>query len=428
MLVLLCLDSAGLYGQLTLGAEVRPRAEYRHGFKKLINTESQDAALFVEQRTRLTTFFQKEDLEFKISLQDVRIWGAEAQIYKPSGAVGNSFASVNEAWGLYRFNDKWAIKLGRQELDYDNARFLGNLDWAQQSRSHDAILFTYQDSTSTLHIGAAFNQDGNTPEYAKLLGTFYDRAGNYKAMQFLWYHKELPKASLSGLLFNNGIQARDAAGKAKTYFSQTAGFYGKFKLSKSLLETEVYYQFGKDGAGKDISAYFLGAGLTSPLSKKVSTTLGLDYVSGTELAASNNNSFTPLYGTNHKFYGFMDYFYVGNPAAQMGKETGVFNPYLKFKFGLSPKTSLLAHVHEFLSPVKLYQNPELQEGNVTSALGTEIDLVLNVNVSQEVNLKLGYSQLFATESMALIKGGNPDNLQNWAWAMFTFQPTLFRSK
>lgn len=424
MMVLFCYNPTGLYSQFTLGAEVRPRAEYRHGFKKLIDTENQDAALFIEQRTRLTTFFKKDKMEFKLSLQDVRIWGAEAQIYKPYGGAGNSFSSANEAWGKYNFSKKWAVKVGRQELDYDNARFLGNLAWAQQSRSHDALLVTLKDSTSMLHMGAAFNQDGNTPEFAKLLGTFYDQAGNYKSMQFLWYHKDFKQGSLSALFFNNGVQARDTAGVAKTYFSQTVGWYGKFNLAKSLLETEAYYQFGKDGTGRSLSGYLVGLGLTSPISGKVSVTIGADYVSGTAITATNNNSFTPFYGTNHKFYGLMDYFYVGNPAAQMGKAIGLFDPYLKFKIGLGKKAALLAHVHEFISPVKIYQNPELQAGSVSSVLGTEIDVVFNLNISKEVNLKVGYSQLFATESMAIIKGGNSGNLQNWAWAMFTFKPTL----
>ena len=35
-----------------------------------------------------------------------------------------------------------------------------------------------------------------------------------------------------------------------------------------------------------------------------------------------NNSFTPFYGTNHKFNGHMDYFYVGNHIGNVGLREG----------------------------------------------------------------------------------------------------------
>lgn len=414
--------------QFTLGAEVRPRSEYRHGFKKLFDADTQDPAFFIEQRTRLIGNYQDEKMDFVLSLQDVRIWGSERQIYKPNSGVSSNFASVHQAWGRYKFNNTFAIKAGRMELDYDNARFLGNLGWAQQSRSHDALVLEYRDSTSSLDIGTAYNQDANTPEYAKLLSTFYGQAGNYKTMQYVHYHRDFAKAGFSALFLNNGLQgARDSLGNADTYFSQTLGLIGTLSAAKTKFELEAYYQFGKDGSDKSISAFLLGASATLPLSAKTTFTLGGDYVSGTDITSTKNNSFNPLYGTNHKFYGLMDYFYVGNASAQMGKTIGLINPYAKFKFGIGKGKALLAHVHQFISPVTIYSDPETQTGDLSSSLGTEIDLVFNANLAANTNLKVGYSQLFATESMQRIKGGNREDMQNWFWVMLTFKPTFFKS-
>jgi hypothetical protein len=106
----------------------------------------------------------------------------------------------------------------------------------------------------------------------------------------------------------------------------------------------------------------------------------------------------------------------------------LINPYTKFKFGIGKGKALLAHFHHFISPVTIYSDPETQSGDLGSSLGTEVDLVFNANLSATTNLKVGYSQLFATESMQQIKGGNPDNTQNWFWVMMTFKPTLFQSK
>lgn len=415
--------------QFTLSAEVRPRSEYRHGFKKLFDSNNQDAAFFIEQRTRLVTSYKDSKTEFLVSLQDVRIWGSERQIYKPNTGVSSNFSSIHQAWGRYHLSNSFALKAGRMELDYDNARILGNLAWAQQARSHDALLLEYRDSTSSLDIGAAFNQDANTPEFAKLTNTFYNQVGNYKTMQYAHYHKNFTNGGLSALFLNNGLQApQDSLGNSKTRFSQTVGLIGDINISKIKLELEGYYQFGKDGAGRQISAFLLGASATTNITSKTSVTVGGDYLSGSSLTDTKNHSFNPLYGTHHKFYGFMDYFYVGNASAQMGKTIGLINPYTKFKFGIGKGKALLAHLHHFLSPVTIYSDPESRSGDLSASLGTEVDLVFNANLSATTNLKVGYSQLFATESMQQIKGGNPDNTQNWFWVMMTFKPTLFQSK
>ena len=77
-------------------------------------------------------------------------------------------------------------------LDYDNARFLGDLDWAAQGRSHDLALFIYEDDTAQwkLHAGTAFNQAAGPPEPIRLANTVYTGVNNYKAMQFAWFQKD----------------------------------------------------------------------------------------------------------------------------------------------------------------------------------------------------------------------------------------------
>jgi hypothetical protein len=41
-----------------------------------------------------------------------------------------------------RLTEAFSMKLGRQEVIYDNSRIFGNVDWAQQGRSHDHGSFT----------------------------------------------------------------------------------------------------------------------------------------------------------------------------------------------------------------------------------------------------------------------------------------------
>ncbi len=405
-----------VYGQFSLVGEIRPRAEFRNGFKTL-NKDNTDPAFFIEQRSRLYFGYQADKINFKLSLQDVRIWGNANQIYKEDPALAN----VYEAWAEYKLSSKWAVKAGRQELNYDNARFLGNLGWAQQGRSHDALLLTFKDSSGTqLHVGGAFNQ--NVPfEPGKLASTFYSGVNNYKTIQYAWLHKDIGNSNFSVLVFNDGRQAADST----MNFRQTYGFFGNTKVGSVKLQGELYYQGGKNGGGTDVSAYMIALNATLP-TKITPLTIGFDYLSGTEATDDKDKSFAPLYGTNHKFYGLMDYFYVGNPHNAGGKNIGLVDIFLKTNFKLSEKSSLMGHLHYFSSPVSIKTLDG--SGDASTGLGTEIDLVWNVNMSKWANFKLGYSQMFATETMGIVKGANHDVSNNWAWAMLTIKPELFKSK
>lgn len=402
------------YGQFTLSGEIRPRAEFRNGFKTL-NTEANDPAFFIEQRSRINFGYKNEKLGFRLSLQDVRIWGNAAQIYKTDPALTN----VYEAYGEYYFTPQTSIRVGRQALDYNNARFLGDLDWAQQGRSHDAVLFMLNDSSGwKLHVGAAFNQ--NVPfEPGQLSGTVYTGVNNYKTMQFVWAHKDWTTASASLLIHNDGRQLPDSS----IAFRQTYGFIGTKQLASVSLSGELYYQGGKNQADLDVNAWLVAVNATintalTPL------TIGVDYLSGSDANATTDQSFNPLYGTNHKFYGFMDYFYVGNNHGQGGKTAGLLDFYLQSKFKLGKKSALIAHFHHFQSPTTVYSTEGTGE-ELSTVLGEELDLVYNINLSEEVNFKLGYSHLFSSESLEAVKGGVERQGQNqWAWAMLTFTPTF----
>ena len=93
---------------------------------------------------------------------------------------------------------------------------------------------------------------------------------------------------------------------------------------------------------------------------------------------------------------------------------------MKTSIKTGEKSSLLVHFHQFLAEV------DLGEGN-SQNLGTEIDLVFNAILDKVVNLKIGYSHMFANEAMEVLKNGSSSELNNWAWAMLTIKPTLFIS-
>ncbi len=401
--------------QFTLSAEIRPRAEYRDGFKRPLPKNS-DAAFFVEQRSRLNAMFQSEKFEIYISLQDVRTWGAVSQIYKTDPSLHN----IYQAWAAYKFNEKNSLTLGRMELEYDNARILGNLDWASQGRSHDLVKYEFKGESIKFHVGAAFNQDAITPEPNKLTSTFYNVPGSYKTMQFAWLHKDWAEAALSVLFINNGIQS---AVDSSVSFSQTMGVYGTKTIGNASLEYDAYYQFGKNGAGNDLNAYMVGANITFWKAKPNNLSIGGEYLTGDKsTTAGKDEAFNPLYGTHHKFYGLMDYFYVGSGH----KNKGIVDVFVKAKFKISPKSFLLAQAHQFLAQSRITN--EAAE-DMSSTLGTELDLVYVHNLSPGVVLNVGYSNMLYTKSLEYIKDtADPKGMATWAWVMFGFKPTLFTTK
>ena len=418
LLLLILLATVGVVSsaqaQLTLSGQIRPRAELRNGFKTP-NTAANEVAFFVEQRTRLNVDYQTSQLGFYLSLQDVRIWGNTNQIYKDDPALTN----VYEAWGEYRFSPQASLRVGRQALDYDNARFLGDLDWAQQGRSHDAVKFVFSDTSGfSLHVAAAYNQ--NVPfEPGQLSGTFYGDLNNYKTMQFVWLHKDWNTAKASLLIHNDGRQQADSA----IAFRQTYGLIGQKQIGNVTLGGELYHQGGKDPGDRQVNAWLLAlnASFNTPLTP---LTLGVDYLSGSQRNDTESKAFNPLYGTNHKFYGFMDYFYVGNNHGQEGRTAGLLDIYLQSKFTLGKKSALIAHLHHFQSPTTVYAAEGATE-ELSSTLGEEIDLVYNLNLAEGVNFKLGYSQLFSTDALEMLKGGGDrEGMNQWAWAMLTFSPTF----
>ena len=397
-----------VFSQFTLSAELRPRTEYRNGFKTLIS-DAQDAAFFTSQRTRLNTKFAKENYTLFISFQDIRVWGDVSQL----NVSDKNGLALHEAWGLVNFSNL-SVKAGRQEIVYDDQRMFGNVGWAQQGRSHDALLLKFNSNNLKLDLGFAFNQENEA-----LFNTTYLLNGNYKALQYVWLNNKWTKVQASFLILNNGLQYVDSANNNnnEVRYSQTFGTHLKINLSpKFNSNINLFYQTGNDISNRDISAYLIGADFSYKASENVNLGFGLELQSGNDYNEnpSKNKAFNPFYGTNHKFNGFMDYFYVGNHI----NSVGLTDIYASANFKLNPKSNLSIYAHNFSANANLtaYANKQF---------GTEIDLVYAYKMNADVSISGGYSQMFAAEGMEILKQNFDGNSNNWAWLMLTINPTIF---
>ena len=73
------------------------------------------------------------------------------------------------------------------------------------------------------------------------------------------------------------------------------------------------------------------------INKKFTVGAGSDYLTGIDMGSTSSKltAFNPLYGTHHKFYGFMDYFFV----ASAHNNTGLWDSYLNASFKPGSTTS-----------------------------------------------------------------------------------------
>lgn len=414
ILTILCLGVVmTTYAQeFEISTELRPRLEYRHGYKTLIPNDV-DAATFVSQRTRLNLKYGSEKLNAYVVFQNVRVWGDVATL----GLSDNNGTAIHEAWAELKLDTKLSLKLGRQEIAYDDQRIFGNVGWAQQARSHDALVATYKPNAKhRLDFGLAMNENSET-----LFNTDY-AINNYKAFQYLWYHTNFKSVDFSFLILNNGLAFYNDSDseEQRVDYNQTIGSRVTFNKNKIDTDASIYFQTGKI-AGVNLSAFNIAANANYSINNKFKAGLSAEYLSGTDMDATSNTlkSFNPWFGTNHKFNGLMDYFYVGNHTNSVGLlDINATLAYKKDKFSVK----LMPHL--FSSAATVVDSTEKEMSNT---LGTELDLVLGYSWTKDVSFQAGYSQLFATETLEFLKAGNRDNTNNWAWIMVTVKPSLFKT-
>ncbi|MCD6200815.1 MAG: hypothetical protein J7K46_03305 [Bacteroidales bacterium] len=419
------------YGQsVNITAEIRPRFEYRHGYKTLFPDQA-EPAVFISQRTRLNADFAGKSFRAYVSTQNIRVWGDVSQLNK----VDKYAMSVHEAWGEILFSESVSLKIGRQEIIYDDHRIFGNVGWTQQARSHDAAMLKLKPNENHhVDLVVAYNA-GQESLYRETY-----TLTNYKTFQVMHYQGRIGKSSLNFLFLNNGLpydaDPDSSVYKEKVSYSRTVGGRYSMKREKFGLNMAAYYQGGKNKMHNNLSAYYLAGDLSLYLIGPFSFGAGFEVLSGTDtrsrgVSGATDHSFTPFYGTNHKFNGWMDYFYVGNH----GGNVGLIDIYFPFKLTLEKIGIIL--VSHTLRPAATLATKTAVPGEWTEyhqALGTEFDLSVAWKMAKNVTVAGGYSRMFSSQAMQALKYPDiPDgefnkNTNHWAWVMVTFKPTLFTRK
>ncbi|HPE54993.1 MAG TPA: alginate export family protein [Bacteroidales bacterium] len=426
------LSSVMAFSQTTeISGQFRPRYEYRHGFKTLI-PDGQIGANFVSQRTRINLKYSDQFFRLGFSLQNVGVWG-ETGTLSIADVNGTAF---HEAWGEILFSEKFSMKVGRQEIIYDDHRIFGSVDWAQQGRSHDAAIISIKPKdVCKLDIGFAYNARRES------LYKEYYHSTEYRTFQYIHWHRDFNQLGVSVLLLNNGMTYLDMTDTTsigdpveKIAYSQTLGTRITYSNERFAANGAFYFQTGKisadttnDGtmeSSRDLSGLYFAGDIKYNFNAGFSAGAGFEYLSGNSMKdpADKDEAFKPFYGTNHKFNGWMDYFYVGNHMQSVGLlDINIPLAYKKNKITVMLIPHFFQSTGDIVGPAAdgIFRDYD-------KYLGTEVDLAISYAISPIASIKAGYSQMFATESMQILKGGNKDNTNNWAWVMIDLKPTFFK--
>ena len=413
----------------TLSTQLRPRFEYRNGAYVPLQ-EGEKPAILVNNRTRINFDYRHGDqLQLFLSFQNVNIWGQAPQVQLNDRTGGLSIFEAYAALPIYKDIN---AKIGRQMIVLDEDRIFGSLDWHPAGRAHDAININWKNDKLSLRSFFAFNQnyfDGNASSVNGNVNNpkgqyFYIAPGTqpYQHLEAVHAHYDFaPTQGLSFLVANLG--QRNSSNNDIDYNMQTIGFHYRGKSDALRYGAEGYLQTGKNAAGKDKEAFLLAALVGYQFTPTFSATLGLDYLSGNDTNSSSNKdkAFNPFSGTNHKFYGFMDHFYV----LPNSPKVGLLNPYLNLNLKTSDKGSLSATGHYFRSAGKILGS----EDNKTRHLGVEGDLVYTHKIQQYVSLQAGYSLFIPSDSYKSLRSlRNVRKQQDWLWCSLNINPKLFSAK
>ena len=410
--------------EFDMSLQLRPRTEYRNGAYRPLQT-GEEPAILTHNRTRLTMNYSNGDkLKMRVSLQNINIWGQANQV-QPLDATNNNIG-LFEAYADIKLSENMRTKIGRQMITLDDDRIFGTFDWHPAGRSHDALNISWKKQNTEIQSYFAFNQNYNTiGNVNNPAGQYFspENAQPYQHLQMIYAkYNFTPKHYLSVLANNIGF--KDFKTDNKTYNMQTVGanYFGNGNLWNVGLS--AYYQFGETNVGRKTSATLLSAVVDYKINKPSKIGLGIDYLSGDNTnkpTQEATNIFNPLYGTHHKFYGIMDYFYTGNPHGNVG----LLDTYVRYSSVINPKLSISAVGHFFNSGAKIYQNNQKK----SNYLGSELDLSFNYNIMNNISLTGGYSNFFNTESLRYLKKTpNARGNQDWIWLSLNINPQIFKAK
>lgn len=343
------------------------------------------------------------DVSAFIQIQDARLFGSENS-NQGRGTLDGSAPALDFHQAYFKvtsiFDSPFTIQIGRQELAYGNQRLIGSVGWSNIGRSFDAGRLSFQSETATVDFFAAqLVGSGSLSTGQSLYGlyTTFSPADQHTIDGFV-------------IVDNNTREITEGPDEGESMLGRyTVGTYVHGTPSALDYELELIYQGGNMAAGEpatqqDISAYLVSGalGYTFPSANKPRVGIQYTLLSGDESTTDNeSNSFNTLFATNHKFYGFMDFF----PGSLSGQ--GLHNLTGSLSISPSNKLNFRIDVHQFTLAQSVSTNG-------ADNLGQEIDLTSSFKYNKQFSIQAGLSAFFPGEVTDSVRG---EDTAYWLYLM-----------
>ncbi|MGK0186318.1 MAG: hypothetical protein ACI9R3_002101 [Verrucomicrobiales bacterium] len=277
---------------------------------------------------------------------------------------------LNQLWMSYK-NWDTEIKIGRQRLILDNARFVGNVGWRQNEQTYDAVTIK---NTSVENLTLFY---GYINRVERIFGSGDISAAGQEDFEgdshlgniSYQFAPELTLTTYAYLLDLNN-PAGDTSSN-NTYGMQAKGAISTGEISIPYLLEGAYQTEGADSPLSYGAWYFhANAGIKAG---KIAVGAGLEH-----LGADNGNGFQTPLATLHAFNGWADKF-LATPGG------GLQDAYLFFNAGITEKLAFKSQFHWF--------------GDDSGAFdyGQEVDAALTYSINENFSVGTKFAHYFADE-------------------------------
>ena len=347
---------------LKFSGQVRQRFEMVD--KDFTNTTSFNNQNYL--RTRFAVSYDNDDYSTFVQLQDSRVFGTE------TSTLGDGTA---DALDVHQANFKLknlfgmplSAKVGRFEAAYGPQRLIGAVGWHNIGRSFDGVVFNFKNDFANVDFFNFKQVEASTVNDED----DFNVRGAYTHLSLMEGHKTQAFAIQDGE-------------------RMTFGGYGKGAFAGVSYELEFAMQNGAESDNVNYGGMMYGLNADYKIGG-MTLSAGMDFVSGDDSTTTDvNESFNTLYATNHKYYGYMDYF-LNVPEHTGGLGLSDFHVKLS-GFKIAGHTVKVAY-HMFGADQS------------ADSFGNELDITLIKPIAKNVKVMGGYS-LFMPGKLKSDSGAN----------------------
>ena len=388
-------DGINILNDVQMKGEIRPRYEYAN-----VDGGADSANAFTA-RTHLVFsagLLDIKNLSATIGLQSVNNFGYTKYNSTRNGQTQYDViadpqqAMLSEASLDYKVG-KTALHAGRSQVNLDNQRFIGTVGWRQNERSYDSV-YAANNDIENLSVLAAWVYG-----FQGVAGPTVATTADTNTVLLHAAYTVMPELKITAYDYMIA-SAHDTYGLAltgKLNLGAKLNYRAEYAVQKDAT-MEIHSNQGK--ADADYINLDLGANINGILA-------GVNYEILSGADASGKTAFSPALGTNHKFNGWADVFYVASTPSGGLQDMNIRIGYKAKGFG-----KVLAVYHDFKADTNMASTTGL-----TDDLGSEMDFLYVNKVPGFNNLK-GLLK-YASYSAGTATGYTAD--KQVAWLMLDYK-------